>query len=606
MCGIVGYIGDDEAAPILLESLKRLEYRGYDSAGVVTLKNNDFNLSRSVGKLSNLINQVEKNPIKGRLGIGHTRWATHGGVTHKNTHPHVALGRVGIVHNGIIENYEEIKNRLSNKGYKFLSDTDSEVLAHLFVEALEKKLSPVESIKKVLSQIKGAFAFAIIAKDFSDTIMVARNASPLVIGIENKNCFVASDAQALAHITKNVIYLKDGNFALIRKGNVELFDSVGKSIPFKSHTISSSPALIDKAGYRHFMEKEIYEQPDAISYTISSMSDEDGGLSGNLSNDELKSIKRIVIIAAGTSFYAGLIGRYWIEKMCNLNVSVEIASEYRYRNPSVDGFSTAIAITQSGESLDTLMALRHASENGLKTIAIVNVLESTIAREVDFILPTRAGPEIGVASTKSFTSQLIVLLSLAVSLGKIRGILKDKDLLEIKEKILSLPRTIGETLNLFEEIKVIANKVSQSNSCLFLGRGVLYPIALEAALKLKELSYIHAEGFAAGEMKHGPIALIEKNLPVICFLDDNEISIKTSSNLREAEARGAKIIVITTKKSKKLVEFAHHVICVPDCSDIFSPIIFAIPAQILAYLTASEKGTDIDQPRNLAKSVTVE
>ncbi len=606
MCGIVGYIGNGEAAPIILDSLKRLEYRGYDSAGIATLNNSKINLTRTVGKLSNLFNELNKNPITGKVGIGHTRWATHGSVNEQNTHPHIAFKKVGIVHNGIIENYEEIKKRLIRKGFKFSSETDSEVLAHLFVEAFDQKLSPLEAMKKVLSLIKGAFALAVISKEHDDLIMVARNASPLVIGIDINSSIVASDAQALAHITKKVIYLKDRNFSIISKNDVKVYNSNGTLIKNEIQNISSSPALIDKAGYRHFMEKEIFEQPDAISHTISSMTDLDGGLKGNFSEKELLDIKRIVLLAAGTSFYAGLVGKYWIEKLSGIHVSVEIASEFRYRSPTTEGFSTAIAISQSGESLDTLMALRYASNHSLKTIAIVNVLESTIAREVDMVLPTRAGPEIGVASTKSFTSQLVVLLSLAISLAVSRKKLSKKEAAEIKEKLLSLPRTVGETMELFDSTKEIANKISTSKSCLFLGRGVLYPIALEAALKLKELSYIHAEGFAAGEMKHGPIALIEKGMPVICFLDDDDLSVKTSSNLREAEARGASIIVVSTKASKKLAEFAHHFVTVPNCSSLMSPIILAIPAQIIAYLTACEKGTDVDQPRNLAKSVTVE
>ncbi len=606
MCGIIGYVGTDKAAEVVLEALRRLEYRGYDSSGIATINNGSLKLSRAVGKLKMLTAQLAKDPLSGSIGIGHTRWATHGGVTEMNTHPHTANGSVAIVHNGIIENYGDIKERLIAGGASFSSDTDSEVLAHLFEEAFKLGKEPADALGYVLSQIKGAFALAALSQHYPDCLMVARNASPLAVGLSDGMGCIASDAVAMAHLTRRVIYLKDGDRAIIRKGTAEIYDAQQHAVKREIVTVSAAPMLVDKGGYRHFMEKEIHEQPDAISNTLSAMTAADGQITAGLNSAQLNAIQNIVILAAGTSFYAGQIGRYWIEKLAGIPVSIEIASEYRYRSPVTTAYSTALLISQSGESLDTMKAMEFAREAGLTAIGIVNVPDSTIAREADIVLPTRAGPEVGVASTKAFTAQLTVLLSLAIALGRHNGKLDAYDLDMLQQQVMSLPGAVGQAIARFRDMRAVAHRLSQAHSALFLGRGALFPLACEAALKLKELSYVHAEGFAAGEMKHGPIALIEEGVPVICFVGHDELSDKTISNLREAEARGADVIVICTDSMKQNVGFAEFVVPVPDCSEVMGPLVMAIPAQIMAYLTASEKGTDVDQPRNLAKSVTVE
>ena len=606
MCGIVGYIGDGQAADIILDALKRLEYRGYDSSGIATLEKGALHLTRAVGKLSHLEIALQAKPQAGQIGIGHTRWATHGGVTEANAHPHLAGDKVAIVHNGIIENYAELKAELLAKGHEFSSQTDSEVLAHLFLDALGQGLTGSAAMQAVLAKIKGAFALAVILQEAPNQLFVARNASPLAIGLEDGLICVASDAMAMAHLTRNVIYLKDGDYAALSLDNVQIYDRDGQPANREIIRTMASPALIDKGGFRHFMEKEIHEQPEAIAHTISAMTAIDGALRTGLSEADLSDIQHLVILAAGTSNYAGQISRYWLEGLAGIPVSVETASEYRYRAPAHLAGGAVIAISQSGESLDTLMALRHARDNGMKTIAIVNVPESSIAREADVILPTRAGPEIGVASTKAFTAQLTVLFALAVDFGRAKGKLGAEEVAELQQKLLTVPGAVGAAIASFEHIQPIAQYLKKAPSCLFLGRGRLYPLALEAALKLKELSYIHAEGFAAGEMKHGPIALIEDDLPVICLLDEDALSAKTISNLKEAEARGATIILISTQTVARQVDFASYKVVIEDCDPLLAPIILAVPAQILAYQTAFEKGTDVDQPRNLAKSVTVE
>ncbi|MGB0310732.1 MAG: glutamine--fructose-6-phosphate transaminase (isomerizing) [Candidatus Puniceispirillaceae bacterium] len=606
MCGIVGYIGDQPAADIILDALKRLEYRGYDSSGIATLEGKKIHLTRAVGKLAQLDTALKNAPQAGNIGIGHTRWATHGGVTEANAHPHLAADEVAIVHNGIIENYAELKAELLAKGHEFSSQTDSEVLAHLFLDIVRQGYEGAQAMQQVLARIKGAFALAVMLRGNPNTLFVARNASPLAIGIEDGLVCVASDAMAMAHLTRNVIYLKDGDYAALSLDDLQIFDRNNQPANREIIRTSASPALIDKGGYRHFMEKEIHEQPDAIAHTIAAMTDAKGVLKTGLSDADLADIRHLVILAAGTSNYAGQIGRYWLEGLAGIPVSVETASEYRYRAPAHLAGGAVVAISQSGESLDTLMALRHAKEMGLKTIAIVNVPESSIAREADIILPTRAGPEIGVASTKAFTAQLTVLFALAVDFGRAKARLSADEAAGLQQKLLSVPSAVGAAIDCFEAIRPIAQSLKKTPSCLFLGRGRLYPLALEAALKLKELSYIHAEGFAAGEMKHGPIALIEEDLPVICLLDGDDLSAKTISNLKEAEARGATIILIATASSAKLVDFDSFRVVIEDCDPLLAPLVLAIPAQILAYQTAVEKGTDVDQPRNLAKSVTVE
>ena len=606
MCGIVGAVGHDRCGAVLLDALKRLEYRGYDSSGIVTLHDGQIDLRRAVGKLVHLETALAAQPLNGHIGIGHTRWATHGGVSEDNAHPHVAANRVSIVHNGIIENHRSIRTRLESAGHKFASDTDSEVLAHLFVEAFDAGLDAVTATQKILAEIDGAYAFAAMATDYPDELIVARNASPLAVGIGDEACYIGSDAIALAHLTRKVIYLKDHDFALISADNVAVYQSDGRPANRETVIVAASPGIVDKGGYRHFMEKEIHEQPDAIAHSLAAMTDSDGRLNATMQAEDLRAITGIVMLAAGTSHYATQVARYWIETLAKVPVVCEVASEYRYRHPVTSAYSTALAISQSGESLDTLMAMRHAASCGLHTIGLVNVPGSTIARESDFVLPTRAGPEIGVASTKAFTAQLTVLLSFAVALGKAKGTIDAERAAQIHSQIQGLPGLVGRALALFDPIRPIAHDLSKARSALYLGRGTLYPLALEGALKLKELSYIHAEGFASGEMKHGPIALIEDGLPIVALLAADEVMAKASSNLREAAARGGQIILITEKRGVSEVDFADAVITVPNVDPLLAPILLAVPAQILAYLTAVEKGTDVDQPRNLAKSVTVE
>ena len=606
MCGIVGVIGQGDVSQRVYDGLKRLEYRGYDSSGIVTMHDGQIDLRRAVGKSMHLEAALAARPLEGNIGIGHTRWATHGGVSEDNAHPHVAANRVSIVHNGIIENYQAIRKRLESAGHQFTSETDSEVLAHLFVEAFDAGLNTVVATQKILAEIEGAYAFAAITTDYPDQLIVARNASPLAVGIGDKACYIGSDAIALAHLTRKIIYLKDHDFALIYADNVQVYQSDGSPADRETVIVAASPGIVDKGGYRHFMEKEINEQPDAIAHSLAAMTNNNGQLTATMQTENLRAIDGIVMLAAGTSHYATQVARYWIENLAKVPVVCEVASEYRYRNPVTSAYSTALAISQSGESLDTLMAMRHASSRGLHTIGLVNVPGSTIARESDFVLPTRAGPEIGVASTKAFTAQLTVLLSFAVALGRAKGTVDKKREAQIHHQLQSLPGLVGRALSLFDAIRPIAHGLSQARSALYLGRGTLYPLALEGALKLKELSYIHAEGFASGEMKHGPIALIEDGLPIVSLLAADEILAKASSNLREAAARGGQIILITEERAASEVDFADAIITVPNVNTLLAPILLAVPAQILAYLTAVEKGTDVDQPRNLAKSVTVE
>ena len=606
MCGIVGVVGLPDCADTLLDSLKRLEYRGYDSSGIVVQSGADFTMNRAVGKLSALSAAMRDRPLEGRSGLGHTRWATHGGVSERNAHPHIAGGKVAIVHNGIIENHLALRAALHDAGHEFASETDSEVLAHLFLAAFETGMSAREAAAHVMSRIEGTFALAAMHIDHPDMMIVARNASPLAVGLGDGASFVGSDAVALAPLTRNVIYLKDNDFAIITPDSAQVFDSSGIPVNREVVIVAASQGMVDKGGYRHFMEKEIHEQPDAIAHTLAAMTGADGTLSTPLSRADLRAIDGIVMLAAGTSHYAAMVARYWIEALARVPVSCEIASEYRYRKPVTGAFSTAIAISQSGESLDTLMAMRHAHDAGLKTIGLVNVPESTIAREASLVMPTRAGPEIGVASTKAFTAQLTALVCFAAALAEAKGEINAQRRDEIHAHLQGLPAMIGRTLGLFDEIRPLAHSLTTARSALYLGRDVLFPVAMEGALKLKELSYIHAEGFASGEMKHGPIALIEDGLPVIALLAADEVMGKAASNLQEASARGARIILVTEERAASIVDFADQVITVPNIDPLLAPLLLTVPVQILAYLTAYEKGTDVDQPRNLAKSVTVE
>ena len=604
MCGIIGVTSSNNVQDLIISSLQRLEYRGYDSSGLATISNNSLNICRAEGKINNLTKKLEKIPLEGSIGIGHTRWATHGNISVDNAHPHIS-GQIAIVHNGIIENYQKIKDELISRGRKFTSQTDSEVIAHLFDEELSKNISKKNATQNVLRILEGAYAFVVLDSNEPDTLIAARNASPLAIGKGEILNSVGSDAIALAGIAKQIIFLEDGDFAILNKEEVHIYDLEGNKTKREVKLNSLNPAIISKGNHRHFMQKEIYEQPETISHTISEMYNGDGQISEKLSLITKENPNSITILAAGTSYYAGLIGKYWIESLAKIPVNVEIASEFRYRKPFIDPKGLVITISQSGESIDTLMAMRYAQKFGVKSVAIINSIGSTIDRESNYSLYTRAGAEIAVASTKAFTAQLIVLLSICIAFSES----KDKNNNEIKlikSNLFKIPGAVAKALSTENKIMEIASNVVKNKSCLYLGRGPLFPLALEGALKLKEVSYIHAEGFSAGEMKHGPIALIEEGMPVISLLANDQHSIKTISNLREALARGAKIIIFADEGTENDIDFAHEILRLPFLQETISPIITSIPIQLLAYHTAVAKGTDVDQPKNLAKSVTVE
>ncbi|OUW59798.1 MAG: glutamine--fructose-6-phosphate transaminase (isomerizing) [Alphaproteobacteria bacterium TMED199] len=615
MCGVVAVIGKQNASELVIEGLKKLEYRGYDSAGIASISNETLNIIKSEGKLINLINklsEVNNSNLKSvnAIAMGHTRWATHGNVNVENAHPLTSENKVAVIHNGIIENYELIKNKLISEGYSFKSQTDTEVLPHLFTKYIKLGNNLLQAGRLVLKDIKGAFAFVAMSLDFPGELFVSRNSSPLAIGLGDKSNFVGSDAHSIDHLTQKIIYLEDGDHALIRLKDVQIFNMNDEKVDRKIINIKAEIGLITKGGYRHFMEKEIFEQPSVIPQTISTFIKNNSEIKIDLNKLGFKNKNTLLISAAGTSYYAAMVGKYWIEQLADLPVMIDVASEYRYRRPSVFGQSAMLVVSQSGESLDTLMALRHGKELGLNTIAIVNVEGSTIDREVDYSLYTRVGAEIGVASTKSFTSQLVILFLIAVALGKKFNKITTDQIQKICFNILALPNAVAQMLNMANEIKLVAQNIKNAKSIIFLGRGLLYPLALEGALKLKEISYIHAEGFAAGEMKHGPIALIEDQVPVIMFLVSDGNEDKAISNLQEAYSRGAKIILFADKNCIQKASFAHHKIEIPnfekDFKSLLSPFLMAIPAQLLAYHVANERGTDVDQPRNLAKSVTVE
>ncbi len=614
MCGIVAVVGKNQAYKYVLEGLKRLEYRGYDSSGIAYFSEKKLNHVKSVGKLNKLIKKISLLDIeplnKSSLAMGHTRWATHGKVDLNNTHPIISNNKVAVVHNGIIENYKFLKNNLLLDGYAFNSLTDTEVIPHMFYKYLKAGKSFLESGRLILKLLEGAFAFLAISNDNKNEIFVSRKTSPLVIGMGDGFHVVGSDAQSISHMVDKVIYLEDGDYALISDLEVKIFNEKDENVNRRTINVNIDHGLISKEGYRHFMEKEIFEQPSVLINTISSLINENNEIVLDLEKIGIQINKGITICAAGTSYYAAMVGKYWIEKLSGISVNVDLASEYRYRSPVTSSFSSMLVISQSGESIDTLMAMREGKKSNLKTCAIVNVDQSTIDREADHTIYTRVGPEIGVASTKSFTSQLIVLLMLALKLAKKLNKINMKQYLKFVDDIKVLPSTLSKILKLNDKVIDVSQKIKNAKNVLFLGRGNLYPIALEGALKLKEISYIHAEGFAAGEMKHGPIALIEEDLPVIMFLTSDGLEDKAISNLQEAISRGANTILISDKKCINKSQFFTSKIEIPsfdkDFNSIFAPIFMAIPAQLLAYHIARERGTDVDQPRNLAKSVTVE
>jgi glucosamine--fructose-6-phosphate aminotransferase (isomerizing) len=608
MCGIVGILGRGPVAEQLVDSLKRLEYRGYDSAGVATIEGDHLERRRAEGKLRNLEARLKADPLKGHTGIGHTRWATHGKPTENNAHPH-ATDNVAVVHNGIIENFRELRQMLEKQGAEFASETDTEVVAHLVDSYLLKGASPQEAVKESLPQLRGAFALAFVFRGHGDLMIGARKGSPLAIGHGDGEMYLGSDAIALAPFTDTISYLEDGDWVVLTREVGVIYDAQGVVVNRAVLKSGASSFLVDKANYRHFMAKEIHEQPEVVGHTLAhyvDMAAERVALPLKLPFD-FKDIQRISITACGTASYAGYIAKYWFEQIARVPVELDVASEFRYREAPLRKDDLAILISQSGETADTLAALRYAKSQGLHTLSVVNVPTSTIARESETVLPTLAGPEIGVASTKAFTCQLMVLAAIAVAAGKARGELSDADEARLVHGLVQIPRLMAEALATEPQIEKLARDIAKSKDVLYLGRGTSYPLALEGALKLKEISYIHAEGYAAGELKHGPIALIDENMPVVVIAPYDRVFEKTVSNMQEVAARGGGIILMTDAKGASEATINSLVtILLPDMDPTFAPIIYAIPVQLLAYHTAVVMGTDVDQPRNLAKSVTVE
>jgi glucosamine--fructose-6-phosphate aminotransferase (isomerizing) len=608
MCGIVGIVGRTSVAPLIVDALKRLEYRGYDSAGVATVEHGELGRRRAEGKLVNLERRLKEEPLAGTIGIGHTRWATHGVPNETNAHPHFSNG-VAIVHNGIIENFAELRDELTADGYEFSSQTDTEVVAHLVSRELAGGASPVDAAHRALKRLEGAFALAVMFNGDEDLIVGARNGPPLAVGHGDGEMFLGSDAIALAPFTNSITYLEDGDWAVVRRKAVEIFDMAGNRVERKRQQSIGTSYLVDKGNHRHFMEKEIHEQPEVISHTLAHYLDFTAGRSKPIDLPfDFAKIDRLAISACGTAYLAGLIGKYWFERYARLPVDIDIASEFRYREMPLSTGDAALFISQSGETADTLASLRYCRSQGMTIGAVVNVRESTIARESDVTLPTLAGPEIGVASTKAFTCQLSVMASLAVRAAAARGKISSTEEKALVRSLSEAPRYANQVLKkLDRQIEKLARELSSYKHVLYLGRDTNFPLAMEGALKLKEISYIHAEGYAAGELKHGPIALIDENMPVIVIAPHDRIFEKTVSNMQEVAARGGKIILITDRKGA-----AHstvktmETIVLPDVPEIIAPIVYALPIQMLAYFTAVFMGTDVDQPRNLAKSVTVE
>ena len=611
MCGIIGIAGRGRVTDRLIEGLKRLEYRGYDSSGIAVLTNGALDRRRAKGKIKHLEARIAEEKMDGQIGIAHTRWATHGVPNETNAHPHRS-GRVAVVHNGIIENYLELRESL-NGTREFTSETDTEVVAHLVDIELAKGLPPKEAFASALKQLKGAYAFGLIIDDNPEEIYCARAGSPLALGIgaSGDEHYLGSDAMAMAQLTNKLIYLEEVDWAILRPEGYEIFDENDTPVTREITTIKGGPALAEKGKYAHFMLKEIYEQPDTVTRSLAHYLDSkrERPLKGTDLADALDFSKfdRIILIACGTAYYAGVVAKYWFEQVAGLAVDIDVASEFRYRRPVLSEKSLFIAISQSGETADTLAALRYCKENGLTTAALVNVMTSTMAREADIAMPIHAGPEIGVASTKAFTSQLTALAALSLSAAQTRGVISDEELLRLTAELVSVPRLISEALELDASIEGLSKTLAPASSAFYLGRGAQVPIAFEGALKLKEISYIHAEGYAAGELKHGPIALIEDGTPVIVLAPMDELFEKTVSNLQEVASRGARVTLVTDADGAKAgASMAADIITVPSSDPFVSPLITTIALQLLAYHTAVALGTDVDQPRNLAKSVTVE
>jgi len=607
MCGIIGIIGEAPVAPLLLDGLKRLEYRGYDSAGIATLTNGSIDRRRAEGKLANLAAVVERQPVAGTIGIGHTRWATHGRPTEVNAHPH-ANQRVALVHNGIIENFKDLREELETAGHRFETETDTETVVHLITAYLEQQMTPQQAVAATLKRLQGAFALAIIFSGRHDLMIGARRGSPLAVGYGDGEMFLGSDALALAPLTDRICYLEEGDWVELTKTGAQVHDADDRPVARQVKQTALSGALIGRGEYRHFMQKEIFEQPAVIGDTLQTFLNP---LNRNVELPELgidlAAISRLTISACGTAYYAGMVAKYWFEQIARQPVEVDIASEFRYREAPMPAGGVSLFVSQSGETIDTLEALRYAKRCGQKILSLVNVAESAIARESDAILQTLAGPEIGVASTKAFTTQLTVLACLALATARARGAIDEVREAALSQALMELPARVAEVLNHDAAIRAIAVDMMEARDVLYLGRGLLYPIALEGALKLKEISYIHAEGYAAGEMKHGPIALIDEDVPIVICAPSGPLFEKTAANVQEVVARGGKVILLSDARGiARAGDQAAHVVELPEVDPFVSPILYSLPVQLLAYHTAVLKGTDVDQPRNLAKSVTVE
>jgi glucosamine--fructose-6-phosphate aminotransferase (isomerizing) len=608
MCGIIGVIGSGDVTQSIFDGLKRLEYRGYDSAGIATVHDGQLDRRRAEGKLDALRKTLASSPLGGSIGIGHTRWATHGPAITANAHPHRGE-RVAVVHNGIIENYKELKEALIADGISFSSDTDTEVIAHLFSQNLNEHSDIRQAAARTFAALEGAYAIALIIDGNEDEVIVARKGSPLAIGHGDGEMYLGSDAFALAPFTNRVCYLKDDDWAVMRRDGAEIF-ALGQdgAVERQVETVDAAAAMVDKGNYRHFMMKEIHEQPEVLSRTFGQYIDPEArGVLLPENNLDFSKINRVILVACGTAYFAAQVGRNWIERYARIPASIDIASEFRYRDAPMDRDCLAVFVSQSGETADTLAALHHCKAHGLPTIGIVNVPESSITRDVDLTFPTYAGPEIGVASTKAFTAQLGALASLAIGLGRVKGTIDAGEEARLSDLLLTTPRLANDVLARKGQIEEIAKGFTDYSSALFIGRNTMWPLALEGALKLKEISYIHAEGFAAGELKHGSIALVDETLPIITIAPDDELFEKTVSNMQEVLARGGKVIMLGSEEGiEKAGEGCMATIKLPVLDPFISPILYALPLQLLAYYAAVAKGTDVDQPRNLAKSVTVE
>jgi len=611
MCGIVGYVGDKESAPILVSGLKKLEYRGYDSAGVAVVNRNVLNVVRATGKLKNLENRVQTDVPQGTIGIGHTRWATHGRPSDENAHPHT-YGDVAVVHNGIIENHLALKEELRAKGHHFSSETDSEVFAHLISDELKSGLDLPAAVRAAITHVKGTYALAVVTASDPNRIVCTKDSSPMVLGLGQGQNFVASDVPALLEHTRDFVYMEEGDMAVITASHVDIYNRSGHKVNRPTRRIDWTPMMAEKGGHKHFMHKEIMEQPRAVADTLRGrmlLSEGDVHFEGwNLSPEKVRAITKVTILACGTSWHSGIAGKAMIESLARIPVEVELASEFRYRDPIVEPSHLAIAISQSGETADTLAAFKEAKARGATSLALCNVIGSAMTREADITILTNAGPEIGVASTKAFTTQLVGLYLLAVKLGRMRGTLSVKAAQEHLTALTEIPKMIEEVLKCEPSVKRVAREFMGAQDFLFLGRGPMHPVALEGALKLKEISYIHAEGYAGGEMKHGPIALIDEKMPVVVIApkQPHVAYEKIIGNIEEVRARGGKVIAIIDEDDAHVASLADHVIRIPAASALLAPVVATIPLQLLAYHVADMRGNDVDQPRNLAKSVTVE